>query len=377
MKKVERSADTKKTGRMANLELLRCIAMMMVIVLHYLGKGGLLGESAEEKLTVTQTVAWVLESFCIVAVNVYMMISGYFLSSSSFKPRRLIELWLQVWFYSVGIGLLGAVTGLLPAGEFDTHYLLTLLFPVTMEHYWFMTAYVFLYLLLPLVGLAVRKMTKKQFQVALGGLLLVFCVLKSILPIRLETDQMGYDCLWYLCVFLTAAYIRRFGIPCLKKRWQCICLYVGSCAAIFGEAMALRFIYQRTGSLGLIVNIPLEYNHIFAFLAAVGLFMTFLMTDVSGIISKVALRIAPYTLGVYLLHENMGVRYAWQDWFGADKISSVIELVISVMTAVVAVFVIGVAVDAVRAFLMRGLHDVLLKLGLYRRFVEKLKSTEE
>ena len=31
-----------KKERMANLEVLRCVAMMMVVVLHYLGKGGLL-----------------------------------------------------------------------------------------------------------------------------------------------------------------------------------------------------------------------------------------------------------------------------------------------------------------------------------------------
>ena len=28
-----------KKERMANLEVLRCVAMMMVVVLHYLGKG--------------------------------------------------------------------------------------------------------------------------------------------------------------------------------------------------------------------------------------------------------------------------------------------------------------------------------------------------
>ncbi len=366
------STDTKKTGRMANLELLRCIAMMMVIVLHYLGKGGLLGESADGTLTGAQNLAWVLESFCIVAVNVYMMISGYFLSTSSFKLKRLLGLWLQVWFYSVGIGLIGAFTGLLPAEEFDTHYLLTLLFPITMEHYWFMTAYVFLYLLLPFVGAAVQKMTKGQLQVALGSLLLVFCVLKSILPVRLETDRKGYDCLWYLCVFLTAAYIRRFGVPFFKKKWQWFCLYVGACAAIFAETMVLHLIYQKTGSLELIVNIPLEYNHIFPFLAAVGLFMTFLMTDVSGVIAKAAIRVAPYTLGVYLLHENMGVRYAWQNWFGADKITGVFELLLSALTAVVILFTAGILVDVLRALIMRGLHGILMKLGCYRKLVDKL-----
>ena len=36
----EKKAD--KQGRMANLELLRCVAMMMVVIMHYLGKGNLL-----------------------------------------------------------------------------------------------------------------------------------------------------------------------------------------------------------------------------------------------------------------------------------------------------------------------------------------------
>lgn len=51
-----------------------------------------------------ETAAWLLESFCIVAVNVYMFISGYFLCTSSFKVSRLIQLWLQIWAYSVGSG---------------------------------------------------------------------------------------------------------------------------------------------------------------------------------------------------------------------------------------------------------------------------------
>lgn len=53
------------------------MAMMMVVVLHYLGKGGLLPDLTAP-LSVQDMVAWLLEAFCIVAVNVYMMISGYF-----------------------------------------------------------------------------------------------------------------------------------------------------------------------------------------------------------------------------------------------------------------------------------------------------------
>lgn len=368
--------DMGKNARMANLELLRCIAMMMVVGLHYLGKGGLLGDMTAGSLALREIVAWILESFCIVAVNVYMLISGYFLSTSSFKVSRLVKLWLQLWFYSVGIGLLAALTGILPTEEFDIHYLLTLVFPVSMDHYWFMTAYIFLYLLLPLIGLAVRKMTRTQMQLTLGGLLLVFCILKSILPFRMEMDGRGYDCLWYVCVFLTAAYIRRFGLHILQKKWQSICLYVVGSLAIFAETMCLHQVYLKTGSLELIMKVATEYNHVFPFLASVGLFMTFLMTNVSGGIAKHVNRIAPYTLGVYLLHENIGVRYAWQNWVGADKINSVPGLIVGTLIAVVVVFVVGILVDFVRALMMKGLHMLLYHFAPYRKVTEKIEAAD-
>ena len=96
-----------KKERMANLEVLRCVAMMMVVVLHYLGKGGLLPDLTAP-LSVQDMAAWLLEAFCIVAVNVYMMISGYFLCEGSFKLSRLLTLCCLCKFI-VGNSLLGEI----------------------------------------------------------------------------------------------------------------------------------------------------------------------------------------------------------------------------------------------------------------------------
>ena len=366
--------------RMANLELLRCVAMMMVVVLHYLGKGGLLPDLTGKSLGSAGMAAWLMESFCIVAVNVYMFISGYFLCTSHFKLSRLITLWLQLWLYSVTFGILGVLTGVVTETTVDTHYFLTLFFPVSMGHYWFMTAYIFLYLLLPFAGTAVRKMTKQQMQLAVVILLLIFCVLKSVLPFRLEMDAKGYDCLWYLCVFMAAAYIRRFGLHLLEKKGRGLLLYIVCGLLAFGGTLTLREVYLRTGRLGRIVDICLEYNHIFAFLAALGLFMAFCRLRVNKKISGVINKIAPYTLGVYLLHENLGLRYAWQNWLGAEKvrvyskggIEGVLVLIFGTLAAVVCVFVCGILVDMARAGLMKGLHRVLSKVSIYRRLTEKI-----
>lgn len=365
-----------RAARMANLELLRCVAMMMVVVLHYLGKGGLLADLSGEAMGGAGLAAWLLESFCIVAVNAYMLISGYFLCCSSFKPSRLLSLYLQVWVYSVGVGLLAVVTGICPPDELGVHYLLTLAFPVTMGHYWFMTAYVFLYLLLPLFGMAARSMGKRQMQVALALLFLVFCLLKSVLPARLEMDGQGYDCLWYLCVFLAAAYIRRFGIPFLQSGARAAGLYVAGCLAVFAELMILRQVYLRTGSLGYIMKVPTEYNHILTFAASLGLFGLFLKLRLPRGMAAFVNRIAPYTLGVYLLHENTGVRYQWQKWLGAGRIDSVPGLFLWTAAAVVCVFAVGVLVDAVRACLMRGLHRALLGVKPYRYAADKVAELD-
>lgn len=362
--------------RMANLELLRCVAMMMVVVLHFLGKGGLLPDLTGESMGAYGVAAWTMETLCIVAVNVYMFISGYFLSGSDFKLSRLIGLYLQVWVYSAAFGLLGALTGVLAETAFDTHYILTLIFPVTMGHYWFMTAYVFLYLLLPFVGTAVKQMSKRQLQTAVTLLFLVFCIAKSVLPVRLEMDGQGYDCLWYLCVFTAAAYVRKFGVGFLEKKGRSFLLYIGCCGLILAGTFGLRAVYLRTGSFGRMLKMCLEYNHILPFLAAAGLFGTFKGMRIEGKIAGVIKSAAPYTLGVYLLHENLGLRYSWQKWLGAERINTVPGLLLGTLTAVVIAFVCGVAVDVVRKGIFNLLNRVLINIRLYRRIVEGIEKID-
>lgn len=384
-KKINQPLTGQAPVRQANLELLRCVAMMMVIVLHFLGKGNLLVSLAEKRLYPAETVAWLLESFCIVAVNVYMFISGYFLCTSSFKPSRLIQLWLQMWMYSVVFGLIGALTGIMTETAFDTHFLLTLFFPVAMNHYWFMTAYILLYALLPFLGTALQRMTKRQLQIAVLLLLFVFSIQKSILPVRLETDGLGYDCLWYVCVFAAAAYVRRFGIPFLEKKGRGIVLYLVCGMLIFCGTMILREVYLRTGSLGRMMHVCMEYNHILPFLAAAGLFGAFLRLKISGRFAAIVCKVAPYTLGVYLLHENLGLRYTWQSRLGAEKllvpvaslpdgialprvgVVSVGGLMLYTTAAVVCVFAVGILVDMLRVFFVRGLDRGLSLLSPYRR----------
>lgn len=350
----------RKKQKMMNLELLRCMAMMMVVVLHFLGKGKLLPNWETEAITTTGIVAWILEALSIVAVNVYMLISGYLLCESGFKWRRLVSLLLQIWFYSVAFGLLGVALGT-ASEEVTVYYLIQLIFPIFSEHYWFITSYVFLYLLLPFLNSGIQQMNKKQHGSFVLLFLGAFCFLKSILPVRLPMDKKGYDVLWYITLYLVASYIRRYGIPVLTTKLRGLLVYLAGVLLVLLELVVLTRGYAATGRLQSITRISFEYNHIFCFLASVGLFAFFLKVEVRGFAAKLAGFAGPLTLGVYLLHENLGFRYAWQNWLGADRVTGPGSLILYTLLAVVVVFIAGIAVEAIRKMIMKPIDKVITK----------------
>ena len=134
--------------RLNNFEALRILAMLMVVTLHYLDKGGLL-TSASEPFGVVSYAAWFVESFAIVAVNVYVLITGYFMCESRMKLKRLLQIICQVMWYTLLIPVVFVLLGLVDVRSFTTYDFLRFLFPVHMKHYWFVTSYVLLMLLVP------------------------------------------------------------------------------------------------------------------------------------------------------------------------------------------------------------------------------------
>ena len=77
--------------RNANMELLRILSMLMVTMLHALGKSGLL-IPLEGSVPGNAWIAWIFEVLSIGAVNIFMLISGYYLIKSEFRWKRLAEL---------------------------------------------------------------------------------------------------------------------------------------------------------------------------------------------------------------------------------------------------------------------------------------------
>lgn len=309
-----------KKGRQANFELLRILAMVMIVGLHYLVKGGAI-TTPLDGLTSTGYVAWFLEAFFLVAVNIYVILSGYFGLDMKYSWKRPLRIWGQVWFYSVVIGVLCMMTGL---QQFDIYQVFMYLFPAVTEHYWFATAFLLLCICMPFLQAGAAQMEQKTFAAVLGLFLLFESLSKSILPMQLPWDHGGYDVVWFLCLYMTGLYLRRFGLPILQgKIWKGLVVYALGAGLIFGSMIVLSVIYQKTGSLGAMVGYAYTYNHVLCYIAALGLFVAFeAMPSDFGKITPVIVKVSGATFGVYLIHEHYNIRYMWPKWFACEAFAN-------------------------------------------------------
>jgi surface polysaccharide O-acyltransferase-like enzyme len=184
-------------------------------------------------------------------------------------------------------------------------------------------------------------------------MLLFFSVAKTFIPMHLPWDNSGYDVLWFVALYLTGAYIRKYGAGILSKKTFAVGVYIINTLVIFISFVAIRMIYLRTGKLEDFISYGYSYNYLFCYIASVGLFMTFSQINVKNEdrIGKWVELLSKSTFGVYLIHEHINIRYLWVTWFDTTKAasSSVPVFIASMIVTVAVVYLVCSVIEIARA----------------------------
>ena len=94
---------TKK--RIPNFEIIRVLAMYFIVVWHFI-RHGLLQDSVETYCFdlvgfLNFSLMHLIMIITVMAVNLYVLITGYFMIQSKPKWNKIPHLWLQVFIYSI------------------------------------------------------------------------------------------------------------------------------------------------------------------------------------------------------------------------------------------------------------------------------------
>ena len=147
--------------RNASLDLLRILSMLLIIFLHSIDHSGVLEQAEVSSGTMYFYVRFAY-GLCMVCVNCYVMISGYYLVTSKFRLQKLAVLWMEAAFYSLVLKLLFMVTG---QEAFSLLSLVSCFFPILTGRYWFLTIYVGMYLVSPFLNKLIRAMNRRDHTV--------------------------------------------------------------------------------------------------------------------------------------------------------------------------------------------------------------------
>ena len=332
-----------------NVDLFRIIAAIFVIVLHVLGKGGILENTSPSE--VNYWVAWFLEicSFC--AVNCFALISGYVMVNKTIKAKNIIGLWFQVLFYSLLITALFFV--FLPESR-SCKNLVFALMPILGTQWWYVSSYFALFFLIPILNAAINNISQTTFEKFLLVILIGVCVFDCGVPGDPFVINNGYSVIWLMLLYFFGAYIRKYDLKQKVTTTQSAIAFVVLIILTFLSKICIHFATKEIYGEARLDDTFVSYTSVTIVLAAVSLFLFCLNVKVSNPLQKVIIFFSPATLGVYLIHVHPLVFEHILNGAFADFANKPIWIMLLfVLAATLVIFLLCSAIDLVRIRLFK------------------------
>lgn len=229
--------ETAVRQRNLGVDFLRSLSMLMVVTLHFLGRGGVLASLPFG--SVRYGFFWLVEVACYCAVNCFGLISGYVGHGERLSAEKLFSAWAQVAFYAVGVS---AVFKLWRYDSVSWSYLLSGFFPAVTQKYWYYTAYFALMFLMPFLNRFLRELPRERIKPLLLTLILLFSVSTAVFRQDYFGLKGGYTVIWLTVLYLIGGCIRRLGPDWGPGRLTCLAGYVLSVVLAVGcKALILLF----------------------------------------------------------------------------------------------------------------------------------------
>ncbi len=289
--------------RRSGIELLRIIAAIMVVFSHIvpvLTKTEIVSIEGGGNLLIIN----VLRSISVCAVDIFIIISGYFLWRNNKRPLgKVINLILLMSIINVSSYLMQIVLGKVC---FDLYTLLRYLFSPN----YFVTLYVVLFIISPYINVFLQQLNDKgwiYFIVIIFALFSVYAIvadvlnevlqinLKGISPIGRDGSQHGYNIVNFILLYCIGAFInaQQIKIQEIKTGYVVLIMILCVCVVYIWSVVGVYFPNYSNSAHG--------YHNPFVLIMALSMFVLFgRMSFYSGFVNSIAK--AAFT--TFLLHQH-------------------------------------------------------------------------
>lgn len=294
-----------KKARQTNLEILRMISMLLIVMSHCDDIFGLY-KIYNETLGANKLITDFLHMGGQVGVGCFILISGYFMVDQKITVSKILKIVGEVLFYTIVFFLIWMLINVC-IGHIDiTECLMEVMYaflPILYSHYWFVTAYIILMVLSPFLNKLVNALDYKYYRRFLCIIVVVFVVILGGIPYGFRGMSEGRLIPIFILYFI-AGYIKRFGKNERKKPTKCFSIAILTYFILLVVTYGITYVGIRFDD-GLVMSIRYWYrtlNSPFIVIICIALFRGFLQLEIKN--NKFINEIASCTFGVYLIHSN-------------------------------------------------------------------------
>lgn len=290
-----------------------------------------------------------------IGVYLFVLITGYFMLHSKISVKKIVKLWLPIFFWSVVLALFfgGTITH-----ELTIKSMTASLFPILSDQYWFMSTYIFMYLLTPLMNKMLLAIDiKEELLLVFVGIIVTFP--ESHLYGIVTNSQLLYFCF----VYCFGGLIRKHEL--LSQNWFKILTTILFWLGILTNVL-VSFGFSF---IGFEFHKQLKYSSVLVSGGTICIFLAIsIFTWLGGKnigYNKFINNIAATTFGIYLIHDNNFVRnFLWNDLLHMKHLSfQPAYIVFYVLLVCVIIFVICSLLEFIRQSLFSNLENSLASLA--------------
>jgi len=357
-----------KNPRQSNIELLRIIAMLLIISHNFAEYGNFsFLKTGNEEMTVNHFWIRFLTIGGRIAVGSYILNSGYFLIySKSIKFNKVLKLIFQIYTYSILNFLVGYFA---KAKNFRWATLLSCLFPISYCVWWFASEYVILYLLSTIINRLLNRFDRVQYRT----FLLFTTFIWFILPTVSTMDSFFHTSLLFFYLYCLAGYFRKYSFN--EKNYNSITFIIISIVlylVILGIVIACEYLGLKYSFFNFLSSQFYKENGLFVILSTIFLFLGFLKLNIT---SKIINFISTTMFGIYLLHDSPYLReIIWERIFKCNTYKDNNYFILYSIGVILAVFTACSIVEMIRIYTieklyLKSLDNLSVKLiNLYQKF---------
>lgn len=277
--------------RKSNIELLRIVAMLMVLVLHtrYDGilsvYGGIVDASHISK--------FLFEAVSIIGVNLFVLISGYF--GIKLKKVSVLNLLFQIYWFAL-IGFIGCclLAGSIHVGA---KQYMKLIFALS-HNVWFVPCYFILMLISPMLNCFIEDKTIKQLAIYTSVLYVITYLWNTVFQCIQGFDGYGWG--FFIILYLIGAIINKWEEIHKVNRVGCLVGYIVCTIAIVTIGLIQNYIPVGQSLLW-------AYNCPLVLCSSICLFLFFISLDIKNNI--VINTLASSSFAVLLFHLSSCSQY--------------------------------------------------------------------